>query len=57
VTEKSPPAGDVAPEVGGFGYPAKKMENKRTLHRVTTAGAVEGAAEEQGADAEGGSDE
>jgi hypothetical protein len=57
VTEKSPPAGDVAPEVGGFGYPAKKMENKRTLHRVTTAGAVEGAAEEQGAENEGGSDE
>jgi hypothetical protein len=57
VADKSPPAGDVAPEVGGFGYPAKKMENKRTLHRVTTAGSAENAAEEQDAGNEGGSDE
>jgi hypothetical protein len=57
VAEKSPPTGDAAPEIGGFGYPAKKMANKRTLHRVTTAGAVEGGAQEQGAEDEGGSDE
>jgi hypothetical protein len=57
VADKSPPAGDVAPEVGGFGYPEKKMSNKRTLHRVTTAGSAESAAGEQGAENEGASDE
>jgi hypothetical protein len=57
VADRSSPTADVAPEVGGFGYPAKKMANKRTLHRVTTAGAAEGSAEEQGAVDEGGSDE
>jgi hypothetical protein len=57
VADKSPPAGDAAPEVGGFGYPPKKMANKRTLHRVTTADAAEDATEEQGATDERGSDE
>jgi hypothetical protein len=35
---KAPPAADVSPETGGFGYPKKKLDNKRKLHKVTTGG-------------------
>jgi hypothetical protein len=35
---KPPPAADVSPETGGFGYPKKKLDNKRKLHKVTTGG-------------------
>lgn len=36
VAEKAPPVADTAPEVGGFGFPAKRMGNKRTLRKVQT---------------------
>jgi len=46
VAEKAPPVADVAPEVGGFGFPAKKMGNKRTLRKVRTDVAVGDDSEE-----------